>query len=93
MNKCEHLIGIRHDYENTDAVTFAELKKHIASEKRLAELKKDDEWWQSLLCKYTLEDYCDRRKTTNLFRFNYCPNCGEKINWKEMRSNSNERET
>ena len=91
MNKCEHLIGIRYDYESTDAVTLAELKEHIASEKKLAELKKDDEWWQSVLNHYTLADYCDRRKTTNLMQFNYCPNCGEKINWKEMRSNSNER--
>lgn len=31
---------------------------------------------------YKLEDYYDRRKSTNLLRFNYCPTCGAKINWK-----------
>lgn len=82
--KCECVIGIRYDYEDTDIITLSELKEHIESEKRLAERYKDDEWLQSLCNKYTLEDYCDKRKSTDLTRFNYCPLCGKKIDWKAI---------
>lgn len=34
---------------------------------------------------YTMSDYCDRRKSTDLTRFNYCPMCGKKIDWKAMK--------
>ena len=33
---------------------------------------------------YTLEDYSDKRKSTNITRFNYCPICGEIIDWKKI---------
>lgn len=33
---------------------------------------------------YTIKDYTDRRKSTNITRFEYCPFCGEKINWKTI---------
>ena len=40
---------------------------------------------------YKLEDYFDRRKSTNFTLFDYCPYCGEKINWKELKErNKNE---
>lgn len=90
IQNCECYIGMRHDYENTDLVTLAELKEHIESEKRFAESHKDSEWWQSLCSKYTLDDYCDKRKSTDLTRFNYCPVCGKKIDWKEMKRGERE---
>lgn len=34
---------------------------------------------------YTMNDYLDKRKSTNLRRFEYCPDCGKKIDWKKMR--------
>ena len=34
---------------------------------------------------YQLNDYYDRRKSTNLTRFNYDPYTGEKINWKQLK--------
>ena len=85
IEKCECGIGIRYDYEGTDIITLSELKEHIESEKRFAERHKDDEWLQSLYNKYTLEDYCDKRKSTDLKRFNYCPLCGKKIDWKAIK--------
>ena len=87
--KCECWIGVRYDYENTDLITLAELKKYIEEEKQLAERHKDCKWWQSILNKYTLEDYCDKRKSTNLTRFNYCPLCGKKIDWKAIKGGAN----
>ena len=89
IEKCECIIGIRYDYESTDITTLAELKEHIESEKRLAESHKDSEWWQSMCSKYTLEDYCDKRKSTDLTRFNYCPLCGKKIDWKAIKGGAN----
>lgn len=44
--KCECVIGMRNDYENTDIVTLADLKEYIEREKRLAENNKDSVWWQ-----------------------------------------------
>lgn len=33
---------------------------------------------------YTMFDYTDTAKKTNLIRFNYCPMCGKKIDWEEL---------
>ena len=76
------MIGMRNGCENTYLVTLAELKEYIEEEKRLAERHKDCEWLQSICNKYTFDDYCDKRKSTDLTRFNYCPLCGKKIDWK-----------
>ena len=34
---------------------------------------------------YTMKDYADKRKSTNITRFEYCPHCGEKIDWKKIK--------
>ena len=39
---------------------------------------------------YNLLDYFDRRKSTNLTRFQYCPICGELLNYKELKRKANE---
>lgn len=69
----ECIIGLRYDYENTGFVTLADLKEHIKTMKRLPSYfhKKP----------YELADYCDRRKSTDLKRFEHCPYCGKKIDW------------
>ena len=35
--------------------------------------------------RYTAEQYCDFRYSTNLQRFNYDPYTGERIDWKKVR--------
>ena len=35
--------------------------------------------------KWSAAQYCDRRYTTNLLRFNYDPWTGEEIDWKEVK--------
>ena len=89
IEKCECVVGMRNAYEYTDLVTLAELKEYIEREKRLAESHKDCEWLQSICNKYTLEDYCDKRKSTDLTRFEYCPWCGKKIDWKAIKGGAN----
>ena len=34
---------------------------------------------------FTMEQYCDRRCSTNLTRFNYCPFSGQKIDWGKLK--------
>lgn len=34
---------------------------------------------------YTMADYTDRRKSTNITRFNFDPFTGEKVEWGRMR--------
>lgn len=75
MHEC--IVGMLHEYENTELVTIAELKKHIEKENRLPNYfnKKP----------YQLSDYCDKRKSTDLTRFEYCPICGKNIGWKVIK--------
>lgn len=44
---------------------------------------------------YTIKDYCNVSKPTNLYRFNFCPKCGEKIDWEKygelLTQNDNEQ--
>ena len=86
IEKCECYIGIKYDYEDTRLVTLKQLKDEI-------------EWLQSRKESfaeyginnkiYTLADYCDKRKSTDLTRFNYCPLCGKKIDWKATKGGAN----
>lgn len=72
---CVHIIGIYYDYGDTDPVTLCDLENRV----------KDDLESKYFKLGYTMQDYLDREKTTNLQRFNFCPKCGEKIDWKKIR--------
>ena len=76
MHEC--IVGMRNDYENTDVVTLEELKDRIQRDKECRNTYID---WQT----YELSDYCDKRKNTDLTRFEYCPMCGKKIDWKAIK--------
>lgn len=71
IHKC--VIGMLHSYENTELITLEELKEHIERE-TAASIKH-----------YNLFDYCDKRKNTDVTRFEYCPFCGKKIDWEEIK--------
>lgn len=79
----ECVIGLMHDYEDIDLVTVSELKEHI---KRQVEIR---EYYHAVGLKepmvWTLMDYTDKRRGTNLTRFSFCPECGKKIDWKVIR--------
>ena len=81
IEKYECWIGVRYDYENTDIVTLADLKEHIETMKMLPSYFHQKP--------YELVDYCDKRKSTDLTRFNYCPICGKKIDWKAIKGGAN----
>lgn len=78
MSNCEHIIGIVYNYESTDLVTLDDLKDHIEASKYAYD-------HFCTMTYHTLTDYCDKRKSTDMTRFEYCPICGEKIDWKAIK--------
>lgn len=71
--KHECVIGMLNDYEDTGLVTF----ELVTFDELKEHIKKETD--------FTVDDYCDKRKTTNLTRFECCPICGKKIDWNKMK--------
>lgn len=79
-----------------DPVTISGLQRRLSDdieynngiEQWASEMKKTDaDLIRRLKRKeYTLKDCFDRRKKSPLQQFNYCPECGKKIDWKAMRN-------
>ena len=76
---CDCYIGLINDYADTCLVTLDELKAHI---RFLKEYRSPYLNWGV----YELNDYCDKRRNTDLTRFEYCPMCGKKIDWKAIKN-------
>ena len=81
IEKCECIIGIRYDYENTDLVNLVDLKEHIEKMKRLPSYFHNKP--------YELADYSDKRKSTDLTQFDECPLCGKKNDLKAIKGGAN----
>lgn len=75
------VIGVYYDYDDTREITILELKKEVES-RQLAYPNGFDITGNKLT---TLKQYFDKRYNTNLSRFNYCPKCGNKIDWEKLR--------
>lgn len=76
----ECLIGYLDRWGDGRFVTLEELKKNIRARKRLNDMVRS--------CKapvYELSDYGDKRKSTDLCRYDYCPFCGKKIDWSAIK--------
>ena len=89
MAKHECVIGLIGYYDDIKLTTLSGLKDYIQTEiiafneicrkKGLKDIQ-HKEW--------TLKDYTDKRKSTNLTRFDYCPECGKRIDWAAIRRNN-----
>ena len=92
MHKC--VIGLLHDYDSTHLVSLDGLKEHIQESQGHNEwidkdqVLKDCEELKSKV--YSLKDYSDKRKATDLTRFDFCPECGKKIDWKAIKNGAEE---
>ena len=87
----ECFVGIINDYDNTEMVTLNGLKHHIRDTSELIEALKKHELFNEHLYgarAWDLADYCDKRKSTDLTRFEYCPMCGKKIDWRTIKMGS-----
>lgn len=81
------IIGlIRSNYEDSYLVTIIDLNKFINNNLELIKsFETDLPGYKHNLKRWMINDYCDKRKSTNLIRFNYCPICGKQINWNEFK--------
>ena len=64
------ILGLMRYYDYAELATIGSLERHI---------KEDGS-------SYTFRDYGDKRKSTDLIRFEYCPGCGKKIDWKAIKN-------
>jgi hypothetical protein len=71
MSKCDHHIGLWYEFGMAYRVTLEQLKEY---EKEGSEY---GDW--------TMEDYLNKDKETNFAHFDFCPKCGEKIDWDKIK--------
>lgn len=76
--KHECVIGMLNEWDEGRLVTLSDLKAHIVDSVRLMSVGAIQKAW-------SLTDYTDRRKSTDLTQFEYCPYCGQKIDWTAIR--------
>lgn len=84
----ECIIGLLYGIEDSRLITLLGLMNHIEDNLDFNKfLDSNPIYKNSIVYKkvYTLEDYGDKRKSTNLRRFDYCPECGRAIDWKFIR--------
>ena len=86
LHKC--VIGLLHDYDASYLVSLDGLKEHIQENIRHNEWLDNDPVFsdcEGLKSKvWSLNDYADKRKSTDLTRFDFCPNCGQAIDWSDF---------
>lgn len=92
IEKCKCWIGIINDYDNTRMVTLDGLKYHVKDQLDLKQAFEKDVLFKDYnhgIKGWSLADYCNKRKSTDLTQFNHCPLCGEKIDWKAINGGAN----
>lgn len=84
MSCKECIIGIINHQEYYELATVEELKQHIEHIRSFNEyldgglgMWRYNEW--------TWKQYCDKRVNTDLTRFDHCPNCGKKVDWRKLK--------
>ena len=84
------IIGLLNHYEDREMVTADNLKERIKENIEHNEWLSKDPVFKD--CKelyskiWSMKDYADKRKNTDLTRFDFCPKCGKKIDWAKIRS-------
>ena len=90
MSDHECTIGIMWDYEDSELVSAESFIEWWKGQKdflrRCPEF--EDDWNRPA----HLREYADRRRSTRIEQFDYCPVCGKKIDWKELRKRFAEEE-
>lgn len=84
-------IGEWLDYENTELVTYDDLKEKVKNNNETFEyglITYGENFVNGIMKQLKIKNYFDKRKNTNFNRFNYCPYCGKKIDWKELKERS-----
>ena len=77
MENHECVIGLWYAYEDSDLVTEREMFENIRLRNSLTTF--------GPTFAVSAKDYCDFRKSVNMNRFKYCPECGRKIDWRAIK--------
>lgn len=85
----ECIIGLIHIVDDSQLVTLQGLRNHI-KDNRLFNAYAFRMGCGMIRKIYTVADYADKRKATNLRRFDFCPECGKAIGWKQIRKDAKE---
>lgn len=89
MKEHECIIGLLHYTEDSELCTLSQLRAHMEERADFNKTLANDKTFcncKSLYFReYTLAEYCDKRVSTNLRQFDYCPICGKKIDWKTIK--------
>ena len=90
----ECIVGLLHLTDCDVLVTLQGLKNHIEDTRNYNDMLRFDPSFKSEFQRlkheeYSLAQYGDRRRATNLSRFSFCPLCGEEIDWAAIRRNGN----
>jgi len=67
------LLGIWIDFDNSFLITQKGIVDCVGTDARYG------------YTRYKLPDYFDKRKSVNLRRFEYCPDCGKRIDWEGIK--------
>jgi hypothetical protein len=79
VSKCEHIVGFSYPYEECDIVTLDEIKEDIERENARG-------------IKITLADFADNGGDFCFERFEFCPRCGQRIDWERLKKeNGNDK--
>lgn len=84
MEGHECYIGVLFDIDKTVLATLTDVEKINEAKKRFNELAESEGRPERRVI-WTPKDYSDKRKSTDLKRFEFCPMCGQKINWKRLK--------
>ena len=83
MDNHSCIIGLLHFKNNSELCTVEGLNRHIADGIEFnALLDNDPVLRERAYMRYkiwTLQEYADKRRSTDLRRFEYCPDCGKRI--------------
>lgn len=84
----ECIIGLYYDYDGPSLITLNDLEYYRERDEEVEKIAKADPVYASIYLRktYDFADYFDKRKNVNMRRFEYCPTCGKKIEWKKLRS-------
>jgi len=89
MDNHSCIIGLLYLPEDSELCTVEGLKSRIADKIEFNKwLDKDPVLKECKQMKHkvwTLKEYADKRRSTDLRRFEYCPECGKRIDWAALK--------
>lgn len=91
MAKSEHecIIGLLYHNAVAELTSLHNLRCRIYETRELNDMCRRYGRMLIVRKEWTLKDYADKRKSTNLTRFDFCPECGKKIDWAAIRRADN----